>query len=175
MRKPNRTVLVFILSALLALAMADLSPAQCIEGDCINGSGVKITRGHKYSGSFKNNHREGFGIYYFPNGDRYEGEFVHGVMEGKGTYFFANGDRYEGEFADNSRHGVGTYFHEDGEFEKGVWDHGRFVEPYAEVASQDLPEDNATDPDSVEVVPWGDGGAEDGGAEEAGGAKFNMF
>lgn len=149
-----------VLATLALVLLASPVPAQCLEGDCVNGSGVKLTRGHKYSGSFKDNHREGFGIYYFPNGDRYEGDFVKGKMHGEGAYISANGDRYEGEFSSNTRSGVGTYFYENGEYVKGVWENGKLVEPYAEVVSEDLADEE--NPDSVGVVPWGSGEEEEG-------------
>lgn len=123
----------------LCLLLCPGAQAQCLEGDCVNGSGTKITRGHKYVGEFENNHRHGYGMYQFPNGDIYEGEFEHGVMSGTGTYHYKNGDRYEGEFADNAINGIGTYYAADGHLFSGEWENGQLVKPGQEVVSEDLP------------------------------------
>ncbi len=138
-----------IITALLALFLACPMPAssQCLTGNCINGSGSKLTRGHKYTGDFLNNRRNGFGLYEFPGGDRYEGKFVDGRMEGDGMYFFVNGDRYEGEFLDNKRHGVGTYFSENDRSTKGVWEAGLLIGPGEEIVSENLDDSLSADPD----------------------------
>jgi hypothetical protein len=131
-----------VLASLLFLLWPALpARAQCVEGDCVNGTGVKITRGHKYSGEFKNNHRNGQGMYEYPNGDRYEGRFVDGIISGEGIYFYKNGDRYEGHFENNARNGVGTYYTADDHAFSGVWKDGILVERGAEVVSEDLLED----------------------------------
>ncbi len=129
-----------IITTLLALFLAYSMPAtsQCLSGNCINGSGSKLTRGHKYIGDFLNNRRNGFGMYEFPGGDRYEGEFVAGHMEGNGMYFFVNGDRYEGEFLNDKRHGVGTYYSANDRSISGVWEAGQLVGPGEEVVSENL-------------------------------------
>ena len=40
--------------------------------------------GDKYEGGFKNDLKEGKGIYYYNNGNKYEGEFKNDLREGKG-------------------------------------------------------------------------------------------
>ena len=58
-------------------------------------------KGDKYVGEFRNNLREGKGIYYYHNGDRYEGEFRNNLREGKGIFYYNNGDRMVGDYYNN--------------------------------------------------------------------------
>ena len=51
----------------------------------------------KYNLNFKNDKREGKGIYYWNNGSRYEGDFKNDNREGLGIYYYNNGDKYEGD------------------------------------------------------------------------------
>ena len=51
-----------------------------------------------YEGEFKNDKREGKGIFKFPDGGVYEAEFLNGLFQGKEIYKYVNGDVYEGEF-----------------------------------------------------------------------------
>lgn len=156
--------------ALLGLLLATPAAAQCVQGNCINGSGTKVTRGHTYSGEFMDNHRHGYGTYEFPNGDRYVGEFVEGRMEGQGTYSYANGDRYKGGFLDNLPNGVGEFEYADGNTVKGVFEKGVLVGPGEQVVSEELPEGEGSGggfgfgssmglggeeyPETVGVRPW---------------------
>ena len=40
---------------------------------------------------------------YWENGDRYEGEWKNDEREGKGIYYLNNGDRYEGEWKNGNK------------------------------------------------------------------------
>ena len=51
---------------------------------------------------WKNNLKEGKGIFYYNNG-RYEGELKNGKMEGKGIYYYNNGNRYEGDWKNDKK------------------------------------------------------------------------
>lgn len=106
---------------LLALLLPTGSPAQCVEGDCVNGYGTKITRGQKYTGEFVHNHRQGKGTYYFIDGSIYSGDWADGVMQGQGEYRFPNGDVYRGAFKNGHRDGQGTYTFASGETISGLW------------------------------------------------------
>ena len=77
--------------------------------------------GDRYEGEWKNNLREGIGIYYYSNGDIYEGEYKNDEMEGIGIYYFFNGDRYEGEWKNNLREGYGILYLTDGDRYEGEW------------------------------------------------------
>lgn len=112
-----------------------------VEGQFLNGEISKGTyffsNGSKYSGTFKDGLRHGFGKEFIASGDSYEGIYSNGIIQGKGTYIWSNGDKYvgsfhnarrngfgiayfakerfEGNFKDDEYHGVGTYFHASGD------------------------------------------------------------
>lgn len=68
------------------------APFQCIEGDCVNGSGTyELPEGAKYIGEFKNGNYHGKGTYIFPDGTKNSGIFVDGKQEGKGTVVYPDG------------------------------------------------------------------------------------
>ncbi|MBI1250849.1 MAG: TIR domain-containing protein [Alphaproteobacteria bacterium] len=76
--------------------------------------------GHRYEGEFKNNNREGLGVFYWhggtSDGDLYAGGFHAGDSSGSGVHNFAQNEnnkagslRYEGEWLNDKRHGYGVY------------------------------------------------------------------
>ena len=52
------------------------------------------------AGDFKNNKRDGKGIYYYKNGDRYEGGYKNHKKEGQGVMYYKNGNREMGDYSD---------------------------------------------------------------------------
>jgi len=74
-----------------------------------------FSNGDKYDGEWKNDKRNGKGIYTHASGNIYEGEFKDNKRNGKGTFTYPNGEKYVGEFKDNKKHGHGTYTWADGE------------------------------------------------------------
>ena len=51
---------------------------------------------NKYEGDYKNNKREGKGIFYWNNGNRYEGDFINDKFEGNGILYYKNGKVIKG-------------------------------------------------------------------------------
>lgn len=49
--------------------------------------------GSKYEGDWKNDIREGKGIFYFSNGDTYEGDFKNNIIDGNGTIHAKRDDK----------------------------------------------------------------------------------
>jgi hypothetical protein len=47
---------------------------------------LQLSNGDTYDGCFKNDKKEGFGIFKTLSGEVYEGEFKNDGMEGKGIY-----------------------------------------------------------------------------------------
>ena len=75
--------------------------------------------GDRYEGEWKNNKKEGKGIYYWNNGDKYDGDWRNGKFEGKGIYYYNNGDRYEGDWRNDKFEGKGIYYFNNGNREMG--------------------------------------------------------
>jgi len=84
--------------------------AQCITGNCIDGSGVMYypSSSSRYVGEFKSGRREGFGFLYLPNDGNYMGYWKN--------------NRYEGE---------GIRLMGDGKIEQGIWKEGQLTKPMA--------------------------------------------
>jgi hypothetical protein len=115
--------------------------------------GEKWRTSSKYTGSWNNNMKSGFGIQVFENGDKYEGSWEHNLMngqgtlwvldekknlrrrytgdwvndkkEGRGTMFFNNEDRYDGFWKDNLQFGEGRMIYKNGDVYVGHWDNGK--------------------------------------------------
>ena len=62
-----------------------------------------------YFGDWKNNQKNGHGVYKYINNASYEGEWKDDCQEGFGIYFFADGSYYEGLWKDHKMHGKGVY------------------------------------------------------------------
>jgi hypothetical protein len=83
--------------------------ANCISGDCANGSGkYRFPSGNVYEGSFVNFQPDGNGKWYFANGEKYFGAVKNGLKNGKGTYYFKNGWTFSGTYVKDMEYN-GTY------------------------------------------------------------------
>ena len=100
------------------------------EGKVINGKSIMYYNEHsidqmnftiKYEGDYKNNKRDGKGIFIMDNGDRYEGEFQKDKLCGKGKYFWNDGDIYEGGFKNNTKEGKGKLIFNNGSVINALW------------------------------------------------------
>lgn len=47
---------------------------------------------------FRDDVREGKGVYYWKDGSRWEGEFKNNVMNGNGMYYAIDGDTFEANY-----------------------------------------------------------------------------
>ena len=102
---------------------ADLCHGNCTES--------KDSEGNIYSGSYKNDIKDGQGTLKCVDGSEYYGVFVNGKRNGKGILTFANGTKYQGEFLDGVYHGMGKITpgnemtnSEDNWSYDGPWDQG---------------------------------------------------
>ena len=74
-----------------------------------DGKGEFIGKEFRYKGGFKDDKREGQGVYVWANGDRYEGTFNDDEANGRGVWTFARGDKYEGEVVKGKILGKGVF------------------------------------------------------------------
>lgn len=69
------------------LFIAGNTPAECVDGDCVNGAGK----------------------YIWPDGNEYLGEWENGKPNGKGIFIWPEGDTYVGEWNNDQNYGQGIY------------------------------------------------------------------
>lgn len=129
------SALVFILAA-----NARQIAAQCISGNCQNGTGTyRYTTSSKYTGQFQNGLRHGKGKMSYSDGSVYEGPFSYGKKHGDGgTITYINGDKYVGHWSNDYPNGKGKYYFKtkeryEGDFLNGEFD-GQGVMYYADQA-----------------------------------------
>jgi len=92
------------------------------KNDKMNGFGViKYSTGNEYSGAFIDNLREGQGTIKWFNGETYTGEWKNDQMSGEGSYIFGNGDKYLGRWSNNKMNGLGKYTFQNGQSLEGTW------------------------------------------------------
>ena len=65
---------------------------------------MNYNNGDKYDGEWKNDLREGNGIYEYKNGDKYKGEWKNDLRNGKGILYYKNGNiKYEGKYLNDKK------------------------------------------------------------------------
>ncbi len=113
---------LFCIVVMISIAFLQTSTAQCIKGNCMNGSGTFMySSGAKYIGTFKGGKMHGDGALYFSNGNKYFGQWAEQYREGKGKMVFANGDTYRGNFKRGKMNGKGTMEFRNGSRYEGNW------------------------------------------------------
>ena len=55
------------------------------------------------SGEYKNDKKEGHGVFVWPDGRKYDGQWLNGKQHGIGTYSSASGKSKQGEWLDGKR------------------------------------------------------------------------
>ena len=110
-----------ILILTIILSWSNISIAECISGDCINGRGTFYSEyGDKYVGEWKDGKEHGQGISTWKNGTEYVGEFKDGLKNGQGTLTYQDhltypdGTKYVGEWKEGYIKGQGAMTYPDG-------------------------------------------------------------
>ncbi|MBR9921883.1 MAG: peptidase C14 caspase catalytic subunit p20 [Bacteroidetes bacterium] len=96
----RRIVFLFLLMSAFAYQSAD---AQCVSGDCRNGTG----------------------IFLFPSGAKYVGQFQDGKLHGIGTCYYTDGSKYQGQWQEGYPQGDGIKTFADGSQRRGKWEQGK--------------------------------------------------
>jgi hypothetical protein len=87
-----------------------------------HGRGAYVfANGNVYRGDFRDDRRNGRGVYTWQCGDTYDGEWMDGRMHGAGVTRYANGNVYDGAFIEDRREGHGTLTCSDGLVYSGEW------------------------------------------------------
>jgi len=91
-------------------------------GDNDDAQGGKLRR--VYAGNWKDDMKDGGGVYFYADGSRYEGAWSRDQRSGIGTIFYANGDEYTGQWAEDRPHGFGTLTKANRDVYEGNWMRG---------------------------------------------------
>lgn len=74
-----------------------------------------------YTGDWKNNQKEGHGIFFYKDGSCYDGQWKNSKRDGKGLMIYSNQDIYEGAWSEDLRHGYGILEKANGDKFYGYW------------------------------------------------------
>ena len=88
--------------------------------------------GAVYEGSWKNNKRDGRGVYKWSNGDVYDGDWKDNRPNGQGTLKTVAGMQYKGGFVDGLEDGQGVQIDKDGNRFDGFFKQGKKNGPFVE-------------------------------------------
>jgi len=73
--------------------------AQCISGNCMDGTGTYLyPSGAKYIGDFRNSRMNGYGMCLYSDGSIYKGEWQDGYPHGKGKKILDDGSEWKGNW-----------------------------------------------------------------------------
>jgi hypothetical protein len=131
-KEMKRLILFFITVMLLGLSI--LANAECISGNCQNGSGVFVySNGSKYEGQWQDGlpHGQGTMINGYSRHDStdgavYVGSWLNGLRSGQGTVRWADGSVYVGSFENDTLNGYGVCTWANGQKQSGFWKDGKF-------------------------------------------------
>ena len=113
----------FLCAIAFSVIFINFTAAQCLEGDCEEGTGIiQSDNGNKYSGTFHHGRMHGKGTLILTNGNSYNGDWMNGLREGVGIYTFSNGNVYTGSFRKNKFYGDGTMTFRSGNKYVGSWE-----------------------------------------------------
>ena len=75
-----------------------------------------------YEGQYKNNMKNGFGIFKWGTGNLYIGHYVNDEREGIGQMTWCDGRMYIGEWKNGFQHGYGKFYSPDGNLKEGLFE-----------------------------------------------------
>ncbi|MCP3930323.1 MAG: peptidase C14 caspase catalytic subunit p20 [Bacteroidetes bacterium] len=88
-----------ITTILLIIFSISFIQAQCISGNCTDGTGIYLfPSGAKYIGQFQDGKINGVGSCYYTDDSKYQGEWVNGYPNGRGIKTSPNGSKKTGQW-----------------------------------------------------------------------------
>ena len=81
----------------------------------LDGRGEYVSKSFRSNGEFKDNRKQGRGVYVWANGDKFDGDFAEDRPGGRGVWLFSSGDRYEGEIVNGAIVGKGSFVTRNGD------------------------------------------------------------
>ncbi len=93
--------------------------------------------GTKYVGEWKDNKRQGYGVWTRPDGTKYVGEWKEDKPHGQGKLTTPDGSVYVGEWRNGKRNGQGTLTYPDGTRRTGEWHDGKLLDDQPAVNKTD--------------------------------------
>lgn len=104
------------------------SDNNCLNGDCLNGLGIKKYDEATYIGYFKNGKKEDFGVLMYNDGRYFYGAFKGDEIEGYGylkdKHMVLRSPFQLGYFKNGKLHGRGIKVKADDKVEEGLWHNG---------------------------------------------------
>eukprot|EP00439_Symbiodinium_sp_Y106_P015838 s2596_g2.t1 len=105
--------------------------AESLEED---GTTVILEGGFRFTGTWVDDQKQGYGILEQPDGSRFEGNFVDDKPNGEGRLAYISGDVYEGQWVNERAEGFGIFTRRNGSSYEGQWlndlQHGYGIETW---------------------------------------------
>ena len=94
------------------------------------GKGTLIWTAYNYTGDWIENKMQGFGQMFLNKpkghkGDTYTGQFKDNKKDGRGIFTCTEGHRYEGQYKNGERNGFGKDIRANGDEYDGIWKDGQ--------------------------------------------------
>lgn len=127
--------------------------AQCISGNCKNGTGT----------------------YLYASGAKYVGQFLNGEIHGVGSCYYTDGSIYRGEWVNRYPEGEGIKTLKDGRSWKGYWKQGLPIDEDGKIIENIFPDEEVgatTEPEIQTGCISGDCNAGEGVFSYTDGSKF---
>ena len=97
------------------------------KNDSLEGFGIGIfSNGGRFEGEWEKSEFK-IGTYYYPMGDIYEGEFKNNEKEGYGIFYYSDGTIYEGEWKSNYPEGYGILYCLSGNIYETEWKNRKLI------------------------------------------------
>ncbi len=108
-----------------------------LRSDLVSKQNYTYPDGSWYEGEWKNDKRDGYGVWIRPDGTKYAGEWVDDLPHGSGMLTMANGTFFKGEWKGGKRNGQGMLTYADGTKLSGTWLDGHYEGQLTQAAEKE--------------------------------------